>query len=65
MLLYGGDGIDTAGDGEDGNPDDAIHVSVDGSASGTGTIEDPVDTISAGIDLAIEIVIQAIGAIGY
>ncbi len=48
------DGLDADCDGEDGNHDEAIHVSADGSASGTGSIDDPVDTITAGIALAVD-----------
>lgn len=47
------DGIDQDCDGTDGDHNQAIHVSeTQGSATGTGSWTDPVDTISAGISLA-------------
>ncbi len=47
------DGVDSDCDGSDGDPDDAVYVSVDtGSSSGAGTAGDPLDSIQDGIDLA-------------
>jgi hypothetical protein len=48
------DGVDADCDGSDGDPDDAVHVSVDtGSSSGTGSLDDPLDSVQDGIDLAL------------
>jgi hypothetical protein len=47
------DGIDANCDGRDGEPEDAIFVSeVFGRPGGTGTINDPLDTIGGGVSLA-------------
>ncbi|MBT3219056.1 MAG: hypothetical protein HN348_08195 [Proteobacteria bacterium] len=48
------DGVDGDCDGEDGDPFDAVHVSVlTGTALGNGTQSSPVDSVTAGIDLAV------------
>ena len=48
------DGVDSDCDGSDGDPGDAVYVSVDtGSSSGAGTLADPLDSVQDGIDLAV------------
>ena len=45
------DGIDANCDGKDGDPEDAVYVNgVLGSATGSGEIDDPLDSIQDGID---------------
>ncbi|HPQ69296.1 MAG TPA: hypothetical protein PKW95_09200 [bacterium] len=48
------DGIDQDGDGNDLTPsnDNGVFVTVDGSPGGAGTMDDPLDTIRAGVALA-------------
>ena len=47
------DGVDADCNGDDGDHDDAIHVSVLGSPTGTGAIDDPLNSIQDGIDEAV------------
>ncbi|MBN2800376.1 MAG: putative metal-binding motif-containing protein, partial [Deltaproteobacteria bacterium] len=49
------DGIDANCDGEDGDPDGAIYVAEFGRPGGAGSIDDPVDSVQAGVDLAEDV----------
>ncbi|TNE88322.1 MAG: hypothetical protein EP330_15490, partial [Deltaproteobacteria bacterium] len=46
------DGTDADCSGDDGDPNDAVHVALWGRPSGTGSIVDPVRDIQAGLDMA-------------